>query len=270
MGFAGIDADAPTQIVLQEAVAAGGKQARAGVRGVREVVLLDQVVVGFVEHAGVPDAVGLVLAERGMIDVLEDDAAVMRLLAPAGLGIVVVVGEVAILDQPLAAVLDLQPDAEALDVEVLERHAGDAVGGHAVAGVVLGIALRGADHPGPAAVNGDIRALDDDRAVGRRRVQHRVGGDHQRLDCRGLGVGQGGRHAQGARCHRTPTSAKREYATSSGQKTWQSWRGSPRWGGQAAGGTAADRSRRRLAAEGLPPAFRYRGGGGGGGNGAGR
>ena len=61
--------------------------------------------------------------------------------APAGLGIVEIVGQVAILDEPVAAVFDLQPDIPTLDVEVLQRHMGDADGRNAHALVVLRIAL---------------------------------------------------------------------------------------------------------------------------------
>ncbi len=115
-----------------------------------------------------------------MIDEFEADAAVVRVLAPGQQGSVEVVGEVAALDQPLAAVLDLQTDVEAPDVDVLQRHAGDALGRDTDAFVVLGVALPRANHPGPAAVDGDVRCLEDDRAVGLSRIEDGVLADFQR------------------------------------------------------------------------------------------
>ena len=187
--LAGLDADSPTEVVLQHAVAASGPQAQAGVRGMGEVVLRQQVVIGIGQQAGIPDAVGLVLAERGMIDKLQDHAAMMAEFAPARLGIVEVVGKVAIFHEPMAAVFDFQPDVPALGVKVLQRHAGHAHGRDARVFVVLRVAPGGADDPRPAAVDGDVRGLDNDRAVDLRRIKYRILGDLQhRSHSRSCGI----------------------------------------------------------------------------------
>ena len=144
-----------------------------------EVVFLHQIIVGVFHPAGVPDAVGLVLAERAMIAEQKDDAAVEAEFSPACLRIVKVVGEVAVLDGPMAAVFDFQSDVPALGIDVPERHVRDAVSRDAHAFEVLRIALTGADHPCPATVDRNVRCLDDDRPVGLRRIEDGVLGDFQ-------------------------------------------------------------------------------------------
>ena len=185
-----------------------------------EVVVLDQVVVRVGQLAGVPDPIGLVLAEGGMIDVLAARCRRVGRFLPSRLGKVEVVGEVAVLHQPLAALFDLQADVPALGVEVLQGDVGDALGRDAHAFEVFRIALGGADDPCPVAVDGDVRGLDDDRSVGLRRIEHGIGGDYQRGRTRG-----GGAWAARWRPRRTrprsrtrPTSARFQNATSGGTR----------------------------------------------------
>src|SRR5262245_65997023 len=95
-----VDANAVGEVVIEEAVSAGGPQLGTGVGAVREVVVGDQVIVAVDQVDAVPDLVGLVVLEDAVANAGEQDAAAGRQLAPAVGGVVVVGGEVAALDGP--------------------------------------------------------------------------------------------------------------------------------------------------------------------------
>ena len=151
--------------------------------------------------------------------------------------------------RPLAAVLDFQADVEALDVDVLQRHAGDALRRRCRCPLKsLGSPWVGADHPGPAAVDGDVRGLDDDRAVGLRRIEHGVGGDLQRRRTarrRGLGPRDGGRDAHGAQRADDPRPRNRDTRPAASRRLGKH--------GKTLRGGAVRRQDE-------PPAVRYKGG----------
>ncbi len=149
----------------------------AGVGAAGEVVVFERVVLAGVEVAGVPVAVRPVAAKGRLAHAGEDDTALAALLAPAELGVVEVVGEVAAFDGPAFGVVDAEGRFEAADFDVEELDVGDAGGGDADPFVVLRAAFVGAEDGGAFAVDGDVGGLDDDEAVLLRGVEIHVGRD---------------------------------------------------------------------------------------------
>ena len=90
-----------------------------------------------------------------------------------------------------------QPGVPALHLDVLERDAGDALGGNADLLPGLGLTLGGTDHPCPSTVQGDVGGFDDDATVGFGRIEYGVLGDFQR----GGGSSAAGEEERHA-CHR--------------------------------------------------------------------
>src|SRR5262249_52316748 len=128
LGLGPVDADAVGEVIVQEAVAAGSPQLGTGVGAVGEIVVGDEVVVAVDQVDAVPDLVGLVLLEDAAVDAGEEDAAARRQLAPTVGGIVVVGGEVAVLDSPGRGVRRRQANGETLHPEISDDDVGAAIG----------------------------------------------------------------------------------------------------------------------------------------------
>jgi hypothetical protein len=99
-----IDANAVGKIVVQKAIAGRTPEFAACIRAVREVVLLNRILVGLDQVQSIPNAVSMIPAENAAVSALEQDTAARRKFAPAMFGIVIVVGEIAVLDQQIARV----------------------------------------------------------------------------------------------------------------------------------------------------------------------
>ena len=75
MDLAGFDADSVVELVIADAIVAGMPELEAGVGTVGEIVAAESVPVRMIENATVPDAVGLAVFDRGLVNMDEQNAA---------------------------------------------------------------------------------------------------------------------------------------------------------------------------------------------------
>ncbi len=174
------DAQPVAEHVLLHDIAARIPEFQASVGRIREIVVFQDIVVRPGEHATVPDTVGLVLPQRGIGDMVEHDAAVVAVFAPAEGRVVEVVGEIATFDDPPLPILDSQAGCPPLGTNILERHPGHVLGRNGNAAKVLRRASARAEQPCAAAIDRDVRRLDDDRAIRLRRIKRHVRRNLQR------------------------------------------------------------------------------------------
>src|SRR5207302_10253368 len=109
-------------MVPGETVAGRQRGLRAGSGAAGNVIVLDQVLVRLDEVETVPDTVGFGVPHNALPDVVEQQTAPWRQLAPAMLRVVVVVGEVAAFDEQRPAVARDQTGGKAARLEVANRH----------------------------------------------------------------------------------------------------------------------------------------------------
>src|SRR5439155_7372326 len=99
-----VDANAIGKIVSQKTIARRAPELRARIRAAGEIVVLDQILVRLDQVQTVPDTVCFGVPHHALADAFEQQPATRRQLAPAVFGIVIIVREVAALDEHGAGV----------------------------------------------------------------------------------------------------------------------------------------------------------------------
>src|SRR4051812_15840560 len=113
MHFVWLDANALIDLVVDDFVAACPPKVQADVRAAAEIALGDDIAVRAVKLEPGPDAVCFAEGDSGVADVVKDGAAAFAVFAPAKIGVVEVIGEIAVFDGPMIAVIDLKSCSEA-------------------------------------------------------------------------------------------------------------------------------------------------------------
>jgi len=137
----------------------------------------DRLEAALVEADKAAEEEGLDVAIRLLVP-FEHDSAAAAVFPPAELGVVEVAGEVAVFDRPAFAPFYGEPRFPAFHFHVPQRDTGNPFRGESGPLEGLGIAIHCPNDARSFAVDGDIRALDDDPPVGLSRVELRVLFDH--------------------------------------------------------------------------------------------
>ena len=184
-----VNANTIGEDVSEEMIARRPPQLRAGVRAVGEVVVLDQIIIRLDEVQAIPHAVGFIAPQDTLAGAFEQNAAARGQLAPAMLRVVVVVGEIAALDEQRPAIARHESGGKASRLEVADRHIRTAFEQDADARLLQGFQVgggAGALQRRALAVNRHVAGANDQPGVpGRALLHHEVIGHNDLTGLRG-------------------------------------------------------------------------------------